>query len=167
MNRRSRREGHELMQDSIGQIQTDLSSMRSKYKAAVTHASILDSVSPVFSPGDSPGDGVHREAVHGSTPKQLQQGSPQEDRRALLRSRSPIRSVMGKSHSAPNPTTTMSPTSTHRENDTVDFSSSDDDAGWVGDQMVSPRPRTSSDSHTSRRLDWTLPMTHGRSSPRS
>jgi hypothetical protein len=164
----SHREGHQLMQDSISQIHADLSSMRSKYKAAVTHASHLDSVSPVFSPGDSPSNEGHREAAHSSTPKQSQ-GPQQEDRRALLRSRSPIRSVIGKPHSTPSPTMSMStPTSTHRAHDSVEFSSSDgSDAGWVGDQMVAPGPRSSSYSHTSRHLDWTSPMTTSRPSPRS
>lgn len=164
----SHREGHQLMQDSISQIHADLSSMRSKYKAAVTHASHLDSVSPVFSPGDSPSNEGHREAAHSSTPKQSQ-GPQQEDRRALLRSRSPIRSVIGKPHSTPSPTMSMStPTSTHRAHDSVEFSSSDgSDAGWVSDQMVAPGPRSSSHSHTSRHLDWTSPMTTSRPSPRS
>ena len=61
----SRREGHLLMENSISQIQADVSSMRGKYKAAVMNRS--DSVSPVFSPGDSPPGGEgHAVATHGN-----------------------------------------------------------------------------------------------------
>lgn len=154
----SRREGYLLMQNSISQIQADVSSMRGKYKAAVTHTGRSD-ISPVFSPGDSPGDDEHN-----STPKQLQE-TLQEDRRALLRSRSPIRSVVGKPYSTPS-TASSPPPSTHPTHDTVEFSSSDDgsDRNWADDQLITPRPKSS----TSWGLDWTPRMVEtSRSSPRS
>ena len=54
------------MENSISQIQADVSSMRGKYKAAVANRS--DSVSPVFSPGESPPGG---EGYAVATPKQM------------------------------------------------------------------------------------------------
>lgn len=157
----ARREGHLLMENSISQIQADVSSMRGKYKAAVMSRS--DSVSPVFSPGDSPPGGEgHAVATPKQLPARALQQSMEDGRRDLLRSRSvAVRSVVGKSNSTPTPTMST-PMSRPKQSvrGTVEFSSSDDenDPSLVGDRMSTPESTESGLLQTSRRLEWTPPM---------
>ena len=159
------------MENSISQIQADVSSMRGKYKAAVVNRS--DSVSPVFSPGESP-PGGEGHAV--ATPKQMHSAGAlqqrlQDGRHDLLRSRSVgIRSVVGKSNSTPAPviSTPMSrPKQSARG--TVEFPSSDDesDPSWVGERMSTPEPTESGLRQTSRRLEWTPPRSPRNLPPQS
>jgi hypothetical protein len=171
----SRREGHQLMEDSIAQIQDEverytlqnISSMRDKYRVATSpqHAGRSQSFSPVFSPGDSPPPAGTSDWA--ATPKPA---ALKEDRRSLLRSRPvAVRSVVGNSYSPPPPPplSTVEPSS----RTTVAFSSSDDDTSsaeepaayaWARDETPPPRPPSApAASRSSRHADWSASMPAG------